>query len=169
MVSNGRGRDYREVVQSKGNLRDLCLFMLLMTGQRASSIRMVRFRDISKMDSGALVTLTTAKTTDRECVAFLPHRFMDMVTEYKRQANLSEDDHLFHSRAGASIPMHQSTLNRLVLDYLHAAVLNPALRSVYMFRKSVVFNHKKSSQLPHPDVPKQMDHHWYSDRTLREK
>lgn len=147
-----------EVVQSKGRLRDMCLFMLLMTGQRSNSIRMLRFRDISKMDSGALVTLTNARTTDLECVAFLPHRFMDMVTQYKRQVALSEDDHLFHSRTEASVPMHSSTLNRLVLNYLHAAVPNPALRSVYLFRRSVVFNHMKSSQLPLSDVLKQMGH-----------
>ena len=147
-----------EVVQSKGRLRDMCLFMLLMTGQRSNSIRMLRFRDISKMDSGALVTLTNARTTDLECVAFLPHRFMDMVTQYKRQADLSEDDYLFHSHADASAPMHRSTLNRLVLNYLHAAVPNPALRSVYLFRRSVVFNHMKSSQLPLSDVLKQMGH-----------
>jgi hypothetical protein len=120
-----------EVVQSKGHLRDKCLFMLLLTGHRANSIRKVRFRDISKMDSVTLVTLMTAKTTDRECIAFLPHRFIDMVTKYKRQANLSEDDHLFHSRADASVPMRSDVLNRLVLKYLHEAVPNPALRSVY--------------------------------------
>lgn len=152
-----------EVVQSKGRLRDMCLFMLLMTGQRSNSIRVVRFRDISKMDSGALVTLTNARTTDRECVAFLPHRFMDMITQYKRQADLSEDDHLFHSRADASVPMHPSTLNRLVLNYLDAAVPNPALRSVYLFRRSVVFNHMKSSQPPLSDFHKHMGHQRYSE------
>jgi len=144
-------RQVWETVESKGRLRDLCLFMLLMTGQRANSIRMVRFRDISQMDSGALVKIPTAKATNRESFAFLPHRFMDMVTQYKRQENLSENDHLFHSRSDASVPMRSNALNRLVLEYLHAAVPNPALRSVYLFRRSVVFNHMKSGQVPLAD------------------
>ncbi len=121
-------RQVWNTVESKGRLRDMCLFTLLMTGMRANSIRTVRFRDISKWDSGALVKLPIARATDQESVTYLPHRFLDMVTQY--QANLSENDYLFHSRADTSVPMISSALNRLVLKYLHAAVPDPALRSV---------------------------------------
>jgi hypothetical protein len=145
-----------ELVQSKGYLRDLCLFMLLMTGHRANSIRMMRFRDISKVNSGALVKLQIAKATDRENFAYLPHRFLNMVNQYKQQANLSENDYLFHSRADASVPMQSSALSRLVLKYLHAALPNPALRSVYLLRRSVIFNHMKSGQIPLADFSKHM-------------
>ncbi|SEJ94503.1 hypothetical protein [Pseudomonas sp. NFR16] len=159
-----------ETVKSKGHLRDLCLFMLLMTGHRMNAIRLVRFCDISKLDSGTLVKLTTDKVTSQESFAFLPHRFMDMVTQYKRQANLSEDDHLFHSRADASVPMRSGVLNRLALKYLDVAVPNPALRSVYLFRRSVLFNQMKSGLLPLADFYEYMAQHRNSGSfTLRKK
>lgn len=128
-----------EAVQRNGNLRDQCLFTLLLRGMRSNEIMAVKRSDIFEWNAEhCMQQLVFTKTDHQRMNMIMPGSFLTLVHTYVQHAGLSEDDLLFGSRRDPGIPTDSRERNRIIGSYLRDVLTDPALRSAHMIRKSIV-------------------------------
>ncbi|KTB56383.1 hypothetical protein AO066_05220 [Pseudomonas fluorescens] len=152
LISESELRRIRGDITTMDNLRDRCLFMLLLTGRRANEIKLARFRDIVETEYGSIVQIQLTKAHHKNSISILPPGFLDAVKLYKREANLSDDDLLFPSSTQAGTPMTAYEMNKTIVSYLRHTVSNPALRSAQVLRRSINLTSGQSNEAPLPEM-----------------
>jgi hypothetical protein len=138
LISEAELKSVWEAVQRRGNLRDQCLFSLLLQGMRANEVRAVKRSNFFEWNAEhVMLELVVNKTRGRPMTMAMPGSFLTLVDKYVQQAGLSGDDLLFPSSLDPSVPMSSGELSRVIGSCLRDALTDPALRSAHMIRKSV--------------------------------
>lgn len=155
IISEDGLRSIWNAVRRKNNLRDECLFKLLLQGCRADVVVAVKRNSISDLVAECCMVQSVVSRKHqmpRTATTAMPRKFLTLVDQYSHQAGLSGDDLLFRSDRDPSVPMSSKELNKLIGSYLRDASIDSALWSAHMIRKSVVVRMRNESRLTMLDI-----------------
>ncbi|EJF68993.1 MULTISPECIES: tyrosine-type recombinase/integrase [Pseudomonas] len=132
--------DIGEAILQKHNLRDQCLFGLLLAQYRPIELQMMRASQVTDMHSGVHIRMQKTRLSGHFKELVLSPRVGAMLIRYIESNGLSGDDFLFPSRSDSKTPMNSGALVKSFRSWLRDANVDPALRSISSIRHSVSTN-----------------------------
>lgn len=133
--------DIGETILRKHNLRDQCLFGLLVAQYRPIELQMMKVSQVEEMHNEVRIRMKQTRFPGRFKELVLSPGVGAMLTRYIESNGLSGDDLLLPSRSDSKSPMNSGALVKSFRSWLRDANVDPAMRSISSIRHSSSVNY----------------------------